>query len=111
MPQSDDIILLSREDRIVLAISAMESDASLTQRSAAALYRVSQSTLSTRCAKTTAQRDTRANGSKLTKSEEDSLVRRIRDLSLQGFAPSFIEVRSMADQLLAVQHSTQVGNN
>jgi hypothetical protein len=111
MPQPDDIILLPREDRILLAIAAMESNASLTQRSAAALYGVPQSTLSTRCAKTPARRDTRHNLSKLTKSEEESVVRRIRDLSLRGFAPSFSEVRSMADQLLAARHGNPVGIN
>jgi hypothetical protein len=111
MPQPQDIISLSREDRIILAIAAMESDASLTQRSAAALYGVPQSTLSTRCMNTPAQHNTRTNCSKLTKSEEDSLVRRIRDLSLRGFAPSYSEVRSMADQLLAVRHGGSVGTN
>jgi hypothetical protein len=89
----------------------IKSNASLTQRSAAALYRVPQSTLSTRCAKTPAQRNTCHNLSKLTKSKEESVVRRIRDLSLRRFAPSFSKVRSMADQLLAAQHGNPVSIN
>jgi hypothetical protein len=57
------------------------------------------------------QRNTYPNRSNLTKSEEDSLVACIRDLSLRGFAPSHTKVRSMADQLLAVRSSTCVSIN
>jgi predicted XRE-type DNA-binding protein len=38
---------LSRQDRVILAIQAINSNASLSQQRAAALYDVPQSTLST----------------------------------------------------------------
>jgi hypothetical protein len=73
------------------------------------VYGVPQSTLSARCTNTTARRDTRPKSSKLTESEEDSLVGRIKDQSLRGFAPTFTQVRCMADQLLAIRHGSAVG--
>jgi hypothetical protein len=73
------------------------------------VYGVPQSTLSARCTNTTARRDTRPKSSKLTKSEEDSLVGRIKDQSLRGFAPTFTQVRCMADKLLAIRHGRAVG--
>jgi hypothetical protein len=102
---------LAREDRIVMAVQLLKSDASLSVRGVAARFCVPESTLRTRRARTTARRDTHPNSSKLTKIEELSLVKRIRSLSLRGFAPTYGEVRSMADQLLAVQGGTHVGNN
>ncbi|XPS80598.1 hypothetical protein M3J07_012574 [Ascochyta lentis] len=77
----------------------------------ASVYRVSRSTLTNRRVGMHSRRDTHPNRSNLTKSEEESLVARIRDLSLRGFAPSYAEVRSMADQLLAVRAGTCVGIN
>jgi hypothetical protein len=103
--------LLSREDRIVLAVDFLKSDASISVRSVAARFYIPESTLQSRRARTTARRDTPPNSLKITKSKEDSLVRRIRDLSLRGFAPPFTQVRSMADQLLAARGGTQVSNN
>jgi hypothetical protein len=47
MLQPLDLELLSRQDRVILAIQAINSDALLSQRRAAALYDVPQSTLST----------------------------------------------------------------
>jgi hypothetical protein len=87
MPPPPDMELLSREDRIVLAVDLLKSDASLSVRSVAARFCIPESTLRSRRARTPARRDIYPNSSKLTKSEEDSLVRRIRNLSLHGFAP------------------------
>jgi hypothetical protein len=97
MPPPPDMELLSREDRIVLAVDLLKSDASLSVRSVAARFCIPESTLQSRRARTPARRDIYPNSSKLTKSEEDSLVRRIRNLSLHGFAPPYSQVRSMAD--------------
>jgi hypothetical protein len=96
---------------VILAIQLLKSDASLSLRHVASVYNVSRSTLTNRRVGMHSRRDTHPNGSNLTKSEEDSLVARIRDLSLRGFAPSHTEVRSMADQLLAVRGGTCVGIN
>jgi hypothetical protein len=41
MPQQPDLESLSREDRVILALQAIKSDAPLSQRRAAAIYNVS----------------------------------------------------------------------
>lgn len=109
MSQQPDLELLSREDRVVLAIQAIKSDASLSQRRAAATYNVPQSTISNRRAKTAARRDTHPNSSKLRKLEEEAIVDRIRKLDLQGFAPTLCYVTSMANQLLTARRGGEVG--
>jgi hypothetical protein len=53
MSQQPNLELLPREDRIILAIQAMKYNASISQRRAAAVYNVPESTLCTRRAKTT----------------------------------------------------------
>jgi hypothetical protein len=111
MPPPDPIESLSYEDRVILAIQCLKSDASLSARHVASVYNVSRTTLTRRRVGTHSRRDIHPNRSNLTKSEEDSLVLRIRDLSLRGFAPCHAEVRSMADQLLSVRGGTCVGNN
>jgi DNA-binding transcriptional regulator YiaG len=45
MPQQIDLGLLPRKERIELAIKAMRSNANLSQRRAAAVYNVPQTTL------------------------------------------------------------------
>ena len=111
MSQLPDLESLSRADRLILAIQAMKSDTSLSQRRAAAIYNVPQSTLSTRRAKTPARRDIHPNSSKLVKHEEETIIQYIRKLDARGFAPTLSYVREMADQLLAARGGTQVGQN
>jgi hypothetical protein len=89
MPPPPDMELLSREDRMVLAVDFLKSNALISVRSVAARFCIPKSTLQSRRARTTARHNTYPNSSKLTKSKEDSLVRHIRDLSLRGFAPPF----------------------
>jgi hypothetical protein len=111
MQPPNDVKLLSRDQRVLLAIQALKSDASLSQRHIAALYSVPRSTLSDQHQGMASRRVTHPNQSNLTKSEEDSLVARIRDLSLHRFTPCHAEVRSIADQLLAVRGGSCVGIN
>jgi hypothetical protein len=80
MPPPSDLLLLSTADRIAAALKAMKSDASLSQRHAAAIYNVGQSTLSEQRAGTTLQCDICPNCSLLTKLEEEVLVQQIRKL-------------------------------
>jgi hypothetical protein len=111
MSQQSDLESLSRADRTILAIQALKSDKSLSQRRAAALYGVPQSTLSDRRAGTASRRDIHHGRSNLTLPEEEALLQRIKDLSFRGFAPSHSHVRSMANQLLAARGGTHVGVN
>jgi hypothetical protein len=46
MPPQIDLDLLSPEDRIILALEAMKSDALLSERRAAEIYQINQRTLS-----------------------------------------------------------------
>lgn len=111
MSQQPNLELLSREDRIVLAIQAIRLDASLSQRRAAAIYNVPQSTISDRRARTAARRDCHANSSRLQRHEEEVIIQHIRKLDAQGFASTLSYVREMANQLLAARGSGQVGEN
>ncbi|KAF2787668.1 hypothetical protein K505DRAFT_193946, partial [Melanomma pulvis-pyrius CBS 109.77] len=71
MPQPTANQLPSKEARILLAIQAMDSDQSLTVRSAAAAFNVPRSTLGTRRAGIALQRDCEPKSKKLTKLEEE----------------------------------------
>jgi hypothetical protein len=57
MPPLPDMELLSREDRIVLAVDLLKSDASLSVHSVAARLCIPESTLRSRRARTPARRD------------------------------------------------------
>jgi hypothetical protein len=50
MPQQQHQIEPSKDRQIQLALQALKQDATLSQRRAAAIYNVDQSTLSRRCA-------------------------------------------------------------
>jgi hypothetical protein len=109
MSQQPDLELLPREDGIILAIQAMKCNKELSQRRAATIYNVPESTLRTRRAKTTSRRDSHPNSSKLLRSEEEVLVQCIRRLDARGFAPTLSYIQEMANQLLAARGSNQVG--
>jgi hypothetical protein len=109
MSQQPDLKLLPREDRIILAIEAIESNALLSQQRAAAIYNVQESTLCTRRARKPLQRNISANSLKLSRHEEEVVIQYIRKLNKQGFAPTLSYVREMANQLLAACGGTQVG--
>ena len=74
MLQQINLKLLPYKERIKLAIKAMESNANLSQRRAATVYNVPESTLRRQRAKPASQRVIYPNCSKLTKQEEEVLV-------------------------------------
>jgi hypothetical protein len=109
MSQQLDLELLSREDRIILAIQAMKSDASISQRRAATTYNVPEKTLRSRRAGTLSRCDIYPNSAKLQRLEEEVIIQRIRKLDAQGFAPTLSYIREMANQLLAARGGREVG--
>jgi hypothetical protein len=111
MSQQPDLELLSRAERITLAIQAIESNASLSQRRAAAVYNVPETTLRRQRAKPASERVTFPNSSRLQRHEEDTIVQYIRKLDERGFAPTLSYVQEMANQLLAARGSGQAGVN
>jgi hypothetical protein len=56
-----------------------------------------------------ARRNCEPNSKKLSKLEEEVIVRHILDLDLRGFAPTLGAVRDMADKLLAERSAGKVG--
>ena len=111
MPQQLDLELLSREDRVILAIQLLKSNATMSVRRAAATYNVPETTLRDRRAGQTSRRDTQPNRSKLSTTEEETLIQYIRILDTRGFAPTYNSVRDMANQLLAIRQGGVVGVN
>ena len=111
MPQQPDLELRPWTDRIILAIQAMKSNASLSLRRAAAVYNVPETTLRSQRAKPSSDYNTHHNASKLQRHEEEAIIQSIRKLNARGFAPTLSYVREMANQLLAVRGGGQVGEN
>ena len=70
---------------------------------------MSEATLRRRRAGMSARRDCQPNLKKLTKLEEEVIVKHILDLNLRGFSPTYAAVRDMADRLLAARGAGQVG--
>ena len=103
MSQLPNLELLSTEDRVIQAIQAMKSNASLTQRQAAHRYDIHESTLRNRRAGKASRRDTQPNRSKLQRNEEEAIIQYIRKLDARGFAPTLSYVREIANQLLAAR--------
>jgi hypothetical protein len=98
-------------DRIILAIQAIKSDASLSLRRAAAVYNVPETTLRRQRAKPASNHNTHHNESKLQRHEEEATIQSIKKLDARGFAPTLSYVREMANQLLAVRGGSQVREN
>ncbi|KAH7563608.1 hypothetical protein BM1_00655 [Bipolaris maydis] len=80
-----------------------------SNKHAAALYNIAETTLRRRRAGRPARRDCQPNSKKLTKLEEEVIVDHILDLDLRGFSPTYAAVRDMADRLLATRGAGQVG--
>ncbi|KAJ8110902.1 hypothetical protein OPT61_g6375 [Boeremia exigua] len=87
MPQQQHNINALKEAQIQLALQALKQDANLSQRRAAAIYRVPQSTLSTRRAGRPSRADTMPNSRGLDNNEERVIVDHILKLDARGFGP------------------------
>ena len=111
MSQQPNAELLPYEERVGLAIQAIRKDATLSERRAAAIYNARRTTLQDRRAGKASRRDIQANSSKLTKHEDEAILRYVSKLDARGFAPTLGYLREMADQLLAVRSGSPVGEN
>jgi predicted HTH domain antitoxin len=90
----------TQEARIILAIKAIQSSKKISRRSAAKIYKVPYATLSDRMASRITRRDSRANGLKLTKLEEEVIIQRILDMDTRGFTPRLAGVEDIANFIL-----------
>jgi hypothetical protein len=99
----------SNEGQLLLAKSAIIKGQIQTINQAAKVYNVSRKTLTRRLDGTQARSDCMANSKKLTKSEEEVIVRHILDLDSRGFSPMLKEVGDMANHLLKSRGGNLVG--
>jgi hypothetical protein len=111
MPQQRNTQSSYNEADLQLALFDINSRRVQSQRRAAAIYNVPQSTLSTRRAGIRPQRDCEANSKRLHNLEEKAIVHRVLEESERGFAPTKADVRAMADKLLHERGSNPVGKN
>jgi hypothetical protein len=110
MPQQQQQIESSKERQIQDALKALEQDATLSQRRAAAMFNVPQKTLSDRRAGRPSRADCEPNSMNLTRTEEDVLAEHILDLVTRGFPPRLAAVADMANSLRAERNLGQVGS-
>ena len=111
MSQHHNLELLSYDERIILAIKAIERDPKLSDRRAATMFEVKRRTLRDRRDGKLSRRDIHPNSSNLKKLEEEAIARYIRRLEARGFAPTLAYVGDMANQLLAARGGGQIGTN
>jgi hypothetical protein len=111
MPQHCNNLSVSREPQIQLALQALKRDANLSNRRAAALYNVPESTLRSRRAGVQYRRDWKPKSMRLKPTEEEVIVQMVLDLDARGFSPRITDVKAMADALLAERGQHPIGKN
>jgi hypothetical protein len=95
------------EGRITLAVQAIQQGSVKSTRAASIAYDVPYSTLYRRVKGCPARRDTRPASSKLTKTEESTLIEWILSMDRRGLAPTSDIVRQMANLLLQKRSENQ----
>ena len=93
----------SREGRLSLAMVSYQNKPCQSIRALARAYDVPESTLRTRLRGVHPRSEIVSVNRKLSTTEEQSLVQWILDLNRRGFPPYIIDVRRMADALLAAR--------
>jgi hypothetical protein len=93
----------SKEGRMSLAITSFQNNPYQTKRTLAAAFDVPESTLRTRLRGILPRHETTPVNVKMSPLEEQSLVQWILNLDQRGFPPQIIDVRRMADVLLAAR--------
>ena len=96
---------IEKEERLLLAISALENKQIRNIREAARAYNVPRTTLQRRLNGHTSRSETRANSHKLTQNEEESLVQWILSLDRRGAPPRPSHIQEMANILLSKRGS------
>ena len=92
---------VEQEGRVLLAISSLRKKEITNIREAARLYDVPRTTLQRRLNGSTNRAEKQANGLKLTKEEEESLVQWILSMDQHGAAPRLSHIQDMANILLS----------
>ncbi len=100
--------IYTQEARILLAIEAIRSSKKISRRSAAKIYQVPYATLSERIAGITPRNETRPNCLKLSRLEEEVIIRYILDLDSRGFASRLASVEDIANYILESKRGKRV---
>ena len=103
MPATQNTQRLQKEGKLALSMQAVQNKQISSHHKAAALFNLPRSTLYDRANGALPRAITNARKRKLQPLEEDSLVKWILDLDQRGFPPQIIDVRRMADALLAAR--------
>jgi predicted HTH domain antitoxin len=103
MAQQQRAQLPQKEGRLSLSIQAIQKNQILSVRRAAKLYDISRTSLQRRVKGVVPKAQSNARKRKLQLTEEQSLVDWILALDRRGFPPHIIDVRRMADTLLAAR--------
>src|SRR3978361_957890 len=100
--------LIEQEGRILVAIQAIKKQEKLTIRQAALIYDIPRATLQDRLKGVENRVELRANSSKLTEIEENSLKEWVISMDVRGAAPRPSMVQEMANLLLATRGTTPI---
>jgi hypothetical protein len=109
MSQQQHYLAASKEKQIQTALRALQYDATLSQRRAAAIYNIPERTISYRRAEETSQPDCWPKSRNLDKLEGEVVVKHILELVTCGFPLSLAAVADMANSLCAECNLGQVG--
>jgi hypothetical protein len=102
-----------KEGRLLLALQAYQKGQIKSIRGAAATYNVPYTTLSDRVRGRVSRGDSRANGHKLTATEEEALLQWVISMDERGYSPRIAAIREAA-RILLVQRlgpSASIGIN
>lgn len=97
------------EERLMLAVKAIQNDPALHIRAAAKACSVPHTTLTMRLRGTSSRRDSTPKSRKLTDAEEGAILQHVLDLHARSFPPRLANVEDMANKLLADRDSPPVG--
>ncbi|KFY19868.1 hypothetical protein V493_07812, partial [Pseudogymnoascus sp. VKM F-4281 (FW-2241)] len=101
--------VITKEAKINLAIEAIRTSRNLSRRAAAKLYKVPESSLRLRMNGHLPLPERRPANIKLSKLEEEVIIRNILELDSRGFAPRLAGVEDMANFILESRGGTRVG--
>ncbi|ESZ90366.1 hypothetical protein SBOR_9248 [Sclerotinia borealis F-4128] len=99
----------SQEARIISAIETLSKSKKISRRSVANLYNIPESTLRTRINGSTPLQERRPANHKLTKLEEEVILRYILDMDARGFVPRVSGVEDMVNDILDTRGAHHIG--
>ena len=101
--------VIIQEAKIILAIEAIRTSKKLSRRKAAKLYQVPFSTLNGRMNGRTTLPERRPASVKLSKLEEEVIVRNILDVDSRGFVHRLASIEDIANYILESRGGKRVG--